>query len=129
MLNPFVIPWLVLDVVALVPLVWLFRTGAAARSSALLMSALQTGAVCAVAISATLETARAAPWIWAAMLSVNLALVVAGVRIGLRWLALAAFVGTLAAAALIAIGSFAFVAVAAASAVLALGAALRYEPG
>jgi hypothetical protein len=129
MIDPFVIPWLLLDVVALVPLLWLFRAGIAVRPWALLMAALQLVAVCAVAVSATLDTVKAAPWIWAAMFLVNLALVVAGLRIGLRWLALAGLVGTLAAAALIAIGSSAFVAVAAASAVVALGAALLPRSG
>ncbi len=59
----------------------------------------------------------------------HLALVVAGLRIGVRWLARAGLVGTLSAAALLAIGSFAFVAVAAASAALALGAALLPRSG
>ncbi len=129
MINPFVIPWLVLDLLALVPLLWLFRAGTAARGWALVMSAFQIGAVCAAAVSATLDTVRSAPWIWAAIFLVNLALVVAGLRIGLRWLAIAALVGTFTAAALIAIGSFAFVAVAAASAVLALAAALLPRSG
>lgn len=129
MINPFVIPWLVLDVVVLVPLLRLFRAGSAARLWALLMAALQLVAVCAVAVSARLDTVNAAPWIWAAMFSVNLALVVAGLRIGLRGLAIAGLVGTLAAAALIAIGSSAFIAVAGASAVLALGATLLPRSG
>lgn len=121
-INPFVAVWLVLDAVAVVALLRLVRAGASARTSAIVMAALQLAALGAGVASASVSLdIIAAPFIWATIVLVNLALAVAGWEVGVRWLSLLGIVGTVFAVGL-------GIAVAACSAVILLGAALIPQP-
>jgi hypothetical protein len=55
MTNPFVALWLVVDAVAVVALLRLLRSGASARTSAIVMAALQLAALGAAVASASLD--------------------------------------------------------------------------
>ena len=121
MINPFVALWLGLDAVAVIALLRLLRSGASsARTSAIVMAALQLAALGAGVASASVSVdniVAASLLIWATIVMVNLALAVAGLSVGTRWLSLLGLAGTVVAVGL-------GIAVAACSAIILLGAAL-----
>lgn len=127
--NPFVVLWLVVDAVAIIALVRLLQAGTSARTSAMVMAALQLVALGAAVASATLSVVDAAPLIWATIVAVNLALAVAGLTVGIRVLSLIGLAGTAFAVGLLVLGSFASVMVAACSAVMLIGGALLPRGG
>lgn len=127
MINPFVAIWLGLDAVAIVALVRLLRAGTpSARTSAIVMAALQLAALGAGVVSASGiaddNDVVAYFLIMATIVMVNLALGVAGLRVGARRLAQLGIAGTVGAVGLgILVATF--------SAIILLGAAFLPESG
>lgn len=123
MTNMFLAAWLALDALAFVALLRLVLAGASARGSAFVVVVLQLTAFGAGVASFSASNA-AGGLTWATIVSVNVALAVAGLTVGSRWLSIVGLAGTVAAMVLLLLGSLASIAVAACSAIILLGAAL-----
>src|SRR5438128_1326701 len=123
-MNPFATAWLAVDLIAVIALLRMFHAGRSARTLTVAMAALQLAALLSALASTRLVVAAASPWIWTTIVAVHIALAVAGLTVGIRFLALLGLAGTAVAVALIVIGSFTSIVVAASVAVILIGAAL-----